>query len=72
MGFGELSNHIYGLGIIQDGAKGHLQRLRIERGGQDEQLFYIPKCIYIDRFATRDRNKVNWSGVWELTCSVIL
>ena len=33
----------------------HLQCSRDERGDEDEQLFYVPKCIYIDYFATRER-----------------
>ena len=55
---------------IQGGAKGRLQRLRDERGGQDEQFFYVPKCVYIGRFSARAVNKVNRLGVWERTYSM--
>ena len=38
---------------IEGGTKDRLERLRDERRGQDEQLFYVPKCMYIDRFPLR-------------------
>ena len=58
---------------IQSGAKGHLHRLRDERGGQDEQFSYIPKYMCIDLFAVRDANKVNrLGGVWERKYCVTL
>ena len=58
--------------IIHSGAKYGLQRLRDERGGQNEQLFYVPKCMYIDCFAARGANMVNRLGAWERMYSVTL
>ena len=51
-----LSTVIY---YLQDGTKSRLQRLRDERGGQDER-FFKPKYMYVNRFADKDANKVNW------------
>ena len=31
--------------LIQNGAKSSSQRLGDKRGGQDEQLIYVPKCM---------------------------
>ena len=61
-------NHL----TIQDGAKGRFRRLGDEIGGQVEQLFYVQKCLYLDRFSARVANKVNRLGIWDRTYAMTL